>query len=73
MIIKGLNFLFSTPVLKSSIGENTGVVQHLLTKYGDANKKSANVSGDNILDDPFLRTFRDENVLPIFRAYCVHT
>ena len=47
--------VFATPIYHCSILDDlTGVTQHLLTNYGDANKKSANVSGDNIFDDPIL-------------------
>jgi len=71
MIVKGLNFTFSTPVYRAKITDDlSDLVNYLLTEYGDANKKSANVSGDNIFDDPKLKEFRDEYVIPRFRQYC---
>ena len=71
MIVKGLNFLFSTPVYRVTILDDlSDTVNYLLTEYGDANKKSANVSGDNIFDDPKLEKFKEEHVLPRFRQFC---
>jgi len=71
MIVKGLNPTFSTPVYRTNITEDlTGITQHLLTEYGDANKKSANVSGDNIFDDPILNKFKEDHVIPRFRQFC---
>jgi len=40
MIVKGLNFTFSTPVYRAKILEDlSDIVNYVLTEYGDANKK----------------------------------
>ncbi len=70
MIIEGLNHLWPTPVLKTKFETPSGVIEHLLTEYGDANKKSANVSGDNLFDDLELVEFRQNIVVPVFKQYC---
>ena len=54
MIKEGFNDLWSTPVYLTNATIPDIITQHILTNYGDSNKISANVSGDNILDDPKL-------------------
>ena len=54
MIKEGFNDLWSTPVYLTNATIPDTITQHILTNYGDSNKISANVSGDNILDDPKL-------------------
>ena len=70
MIVEGLNHLWPTPVFKTKFETPNGIIEHLLTEYSDVNKKSANVSGDNLFDDLELIEFKQNVVVPIFKQYC---
>jgi len=68
MINEGLNNLWSTPVYLTKAHIPDLIVEHILTNYGDSKKVSANVSGDNILDDPKLQELK-RFIISSFQGY----
>ena len=68
MIKEGFNNLWSTPVYLTKANIPETITQHILTNYGDSNKVSANVSGENILDDPKLNEL-NKFVISSFQGY----
>lgn len=72
MLTKGFNLLWPTYVWKGRIYNKKladTVSQHILTNYGEANKVSSNVSGDNLFDDKFFTEFKNDIVKPAFDDY----
>ena len=64
-----MNHMWPTPVLKGKMSNQKlidDVINHILLKYGQANKISSNVLDENLFDDKYFDQFKNEIVLPSF-------
>lgn len=67
-----MNQMWPTPVLKGKISNQKlidDVINHILLKYGQANKISSNVLDENLFDDEYFNQFKNEIVLPSFYQF----
>ena len=67
-----INIEFGTPVYDTKIRSQAAkdTAEYILINYNSSNKKSSNVSGDNIFDDEGLIKFKNDEVIPTFKRYC---
>ena len=68
----GINHLWPTPVFKGKMSNQKlidDVSNHILVKYGQANKVSSNILSENLFNDSYFDQFKNEIVLPSFYEY----
>jgi len=68
----GMNQMWPTPILKGKMSNQKlidNVINHILLKYGQANKISSNVLDENLFDDKYFNQFKNEIVLPSFYQF----
>lgn len=68
----GINQMWPTPVLKGKMSNQKlidDVSNHILLKYGQANKISSNVINENLFNDEYFDQFKNEIVLPAFNQF----